>query len=141
MAQTDRIGWLGFLLRFLAALVLVFATYNPEGYSYFDWLLAKASGDWPLKTLAGIVLLIGWTVYLRATLRSLGGFGIFLTIAFFAALLWLLTDWGVIPRDSVRAMTYLVEVVISALLATGMIWSHVRRRLSGQMDVDEIEDN
>ncbi len=141
MAQTDKIGWLGFLLRFLAALVLVFATYNPEGYSYFDWVFGKAAGAWPLKTLVGIVLLIGWTVYLRATLQSLGGFGIFLTIAFFSALLWLLTDWGVIPRDSVQAVTYLSEVVISALLATGMIWSHVRRRLTGQVDVDEIDND
>lgn len=139
MAQTDKIGWPGFSVRFIFALVLVFATYNPEGYSYFDWLLKTDSGSWPLKALAGVVLVIGWTIYLRATLRSLGGFGMLLTIAFFAALLWLLTDWGIIPSDSVRAVTYLGEIVISALLATGMVWSHIRRRLTGQVDVDEIE--
>jgi len=141
MAQTDKIGWLGFAVRFLFALVLVFASYNPEGYSYFDWVFMQDSGSWPLKALAGVVLVIGWTIYLRATMRSLGGFGMFLAIALFATLLWLFTSWGVIPSDSVRAVTYMVEVVISALLATGMVWSHVRRRLTGQVDVDEIEAN
>ena len=29
--------------------------------------------------------------------------------------------------------------VIAALLAIGMSWSHIRRRLSGQYDTDEIE--
>lgn len=139
MTTTDKIGWLGFSVRFVVALLLVFASYNPEGYSYFDWVFANDSGSWPLKVLLGIVLVIGWTVYLRATMRSLGGFGVFLTIAFFTALLWLLTDWGIIPKDSVRAVTYMGEIVISALLATGMVWSHIRRRLSGQMDVDEID--
>ncbi len=39
------------------------------------------------------------------------------------------------------AVTYLVLFVIGAVLGTGMSWSHVRRRLSGQADVDEVEDN
>lgn len=139
MATTDKIGWPGFVLRFAAALILVFATYNPEGYSYFDWLFGNSAGNWPLKAFTGVILIIGWTIYLRATMRSLGGFGMFLTIAFFATLLWMLTNWGIIPSDSVRAVTYLGEIVISALLATGMVWSHIRRRLTGQVDVDEIE--
>jgi hypothetical protein len=34
----------------------------------------------------------------------------------------------------------MVLFVISALLAVGMTWSHIRRRLSGQFDIDDIED-
>jgi hypothetical protein len=83
--------------------------------------------------------LIGWTVYLRATLTSLGGFGIFLAMAFFASLLWLLTYWGILPAGSIRAISYMVLFVIAALLATGMSWSHIRRRVSGQVDVEEID--
>lgn len=33
----ERFSWAGLLFRFLAALLLVYATYNPEGYSFFHW--------------------------------------------------------------------------------------------------------
>lgn len=140
MAIVKEISWTGIGIRFLVALLLVFATYNPEGYSYIDWLAMKESGPLALKALVGVILVIGWTIYLRATLRSLGGFGMLLVIALMVTLLWLLITWNVIPYDSIRATTYMVEVVISALLAVGMVWSHIRRRLTGQVDVDEIEE-
>ena len=40
-----------------------------------------------MMALAGILLLIGWTIYLRATARSLGAFGLILAAAFFGTLL------------------------------------------------------
>lgn len=140
MATVKEISWAGIGIRFLVALLLVFATYNPEGYSYIDWLAMKEAGPLALKALVGVILVIGWTIYLRATLRSLGGFGMLLVIALMVTLLWLLITWNVIPYNSIRATTYMVEVVISALLAVGMVWSHIRRRLTGQVDVDEIEE-
>ena len=137
---TKNITLLGIGIRFLIALMLVFASYNPEGYSYINWIVKPDSGALALKIFIGIVLVIGWTVYLRATFSSLGGFGISLTIAFFAVLLWLLTSWGWLSAGSYRAVAYMVLFVIAALMATGMSWSHIRRRTSGQVDVDEIED-
>ena len=32
-----------------------------------------------------------------------------------------------------------IMVVISGVLATGISWSHIRRRMTGQVDVDEVE--
>ena len=77
------ITWQGILLRFLFAAILFFSTYNPEGYSYFDWALMNMSEITPLKIFAGIVLLIGWTIYIRATIRSLGIIGLILALGFF----------------------------------------------------------
>ena len=140
MATSTEMSWLGIGLRFLIAVLLVFLTYNPEGYSYIDWVFTKDSGPIPLKIFAGIVLLIGWAIYIRATRRSLGMIGIILAIAFFATLLWLLVDFNIIPADSVRAVTYIILFIIASLLATGLCWSHIRRRISGQVDVDDIQD-
>ena len=53
-------------------------------------------------------------------------------------LIWLMVDKGIIPADSIRAITYIVEFVLAAILSTGLTWSHVRRRLSGQMDTDDV---
>jgi len=137
----DRFTWLEFFARILIALVLVFVTYNPTGYSYYDWAIAELPAFSALKAFAGVVLLIGWTIFIRATSRSLGAFGVILALAFFGTLFWLVTQWGLIPADSVTAVTYIVLVVVAAVLGTGMSWSHIRRRLSGQADVDQVEED
>lgn len=137
---SKEITWAGIGWRFVAALVLVFCTYNPEGYSFVHWAGNTGQGPLALKIFVGIVLVIGWTIFIRATLGSLGGFGMLLVVALFASLLWLLTEWGVIPRGSFDVVAYMVLFVISALLAVGMTWSHIRRRLSGQFDIDDVED-
>ena len=139
MAVTKEISWAGIGIRFLVAMLLVFSTYNPEGFSYIDWLGMERTGPIALKALVGIILVIGWSIYLRATLRSLGGFGIVLVVALMITILWLLITWKIIPHNSMRAITYMTEFIISALLAVGMVWSHIRRRMTGQIDVDEIE--
>lgn len=90
--------------------------------------------------MSAIVLMIGWTIYIRATLRSLGAFGLSLAFAFFAIIIWWLVDIGLLGIDSVSIFTYIVLFLLAAILATGMSWSHIRRRMSGQSDVDDLED-
>ena len=48
-----------------------------------------------LLILAGLLLLIGKTIYLRATLRSISGFDMLLVLALVRALLWVLYDFRV----------------------------------------------
>ena len=136
----------GVLVRFIGAAVLVFTSYNPEGYSYFhwvwnSWIAGVISDDLPLKIFAGFVLLIGWTIFIRATLRSLGPFGLFLALGFFSALLWIVVYYELIPATSPRAITYIGLVVLCGVLTTGLSWSHIRRRITGQLDTDHVDDN
>ena len=142
MAQ--RLGWSGVFLRFLGALAIVFLTYNPTGYSYFNWIMPE--GDLsslhfgPLEALAGVLLLIGWVIFLRSTQRSLGNIGLILAIALVATLAWLLIDYGLVEAGSASAVTWIVLVCVAAVMAIGMSWSHIRRRLSGQVDVDDVDE-
>ena len=138
--MANQLTWGGFGLRWLFAIILVVATYNPEGYSYFDWVVRHAPHITPLKALTGVVLLIGWVIYLRATLRSLGPVGLVLAAGLFGTLLWLFIDLGWLTADSARAITYMAMFILSTVLAIGMSWSHIRRRLSGQLDVDDVEE-
>ena len=141
MAAYKGLTWSGFLLRFLAAFILVFSTYNPSKISYFHWVKENLTEPSPMMALAGILLLIGWTIYLRATARSLGAFGLLLAAAFFGTIIWLAIDWGLVHVDSVTAITYIILVIMCGILAIGISWSHIRRRMTGQVDVDEIEDD
>lgn len=131
-----------FIIRLLFALILVFATFNPSGYSFYHWILTgMETGFEPLMAFSGIVLLIGWVVYLRATITSLGLIGLLLAFAFFGTLLWMVIDWGIVPADSIQTITYIVLTLLSMVLAIGMSWSHIRRRISGQVDVNETDDD
>ncbi len=143
----EQFSWTGLLWRFLAALALVYASYNPMEVSFFHWALeplflpsgGAGSESIPLKFFAGVVLLIGWVVFLQATRRSLGLVGILLSVAFCGGLIWLLIDWKLFSAENLRTLTHLVLIVVSGVLAFGMSWSHITRRLSGQVDTDEVD--
>ena len=139
MARVE-FSWAHFFLRLVFALVLVGATYNPTDYSYFRWAIAPLPAFGPEQAVAGIVLLIGWIIFLRATLRSLGPIGIGLAVGLMAALIWVLFSWGVLSTENPTVLEYVVLVVISILLAVGMSWSYIRRRMTGQSDVDDIDN-
>lgn len=136
-----QITGIGIGIRFVFALLLVACTYNPTGYSYFHWFKAAASDFTPLLGLGGIALIIGWVIYIRATFRSLGLIGLILAALFFAFLIWLLIDLGVLSMDSVSALTWVVLILLAAVLCIGMSWSHIRRRMSGQVDTDDVGDD
>jgi len=131
----------GFGLRLLFAAALVFLTYNPSGYSFYHWLRRSIEADslGPLHLLAAVVLLIGWTIFVRATTRSLGAIGLILGSAFLGALVWVLIDFGLLAANSMTAISWIVEASLAVLLAIGMSWSYIRRRLSGQLDTDELD--
>jgi len=125
--------------RLLLAVVLVGLTYNPLGYSFFHWL----SGDLnnlidPVKAIAAIVLLIGWVILLRATFRSLGAPGMLLVVAALGTLMWLLFDKQVFDVRDAGVWKWVGTIGTALLLAIGTSWSHFRRRLTGQVDADDI---
>lgn len=139
MSTVSKFGWDSFIIRFIFATVIVFATYNPEGMSYYDWIREEFPAFTVYKGLIGVILIIGWIILMRATIGSLGAIGITLAAAFFGLLIWLIFDVFNIPTDSVRVLSYIVQVLIICVLSIGVSWSHIRRRISGQVDTDEIE--
>jgi len=145
MRMRDGLSWRGLLLRLLGAVALVYASYNPEGLSLYHWIVQPAvqgagiaTALTPFKVVAALLLVIGWAVFVQATRRSLGTRGTLLVIALLAAVVWLLSYWGVLALASSRAIAHVVLVAIAILLAVGMSWSHITRRLTGQVDTDEV---
>ena len=131
---------MGFLLRWLLAFVLLAATFNPTQWNYARWVSQNWADQMPLAVLVGLVLLVGYIIYLRATLRSIGAFGMLLVAALAAALLWVAYDYDLLSLEDPKFNTWLGLVVLSLVLGIGLNWSIVRRKLSGQADVDDVED-
>ncbi|GMV09184.1 MAG TPA: DUF6524 family protein [Gemmatimonadaceae bacterium] len=139
---TESVSWGGVALRVVAAAILVFATYNPEGFSYFHWAIAPLrqgvrSFD-AAKFLVGTLLAAGWVVYVQATRRSIGLAGAVLITAICAGVIWLLISRNVMTASSGKGVARLVLAAVSIVLGIGMSWSHFSRRLSGQGDTDIV---
>ena len=135
---------MGFVLRWLFAFVLVAATYNPTSWNYVSWAASNwttgnFSNQLPLTLLFGLILIVGYVIYINATLRSIGLFGMLLLLAVVATLLWFLWDRGWLSLQNASINTWLGLLVLSAILGIGMTWSIVSRRISGQIDVDETD--
>ncbi len=126
------------MVRWLAAMFAVFATYNPSGYSYLHWITDTAGGQWAFKVTAGLALVIFYVVYFRATIRSIGVIGMGLTVSMLGAGTWVLVDAGIIDLDAPAVMSSVVLFGLASLIAVGISWSHIRNRVSGQIDSDDI---
>ncbi len=138
---TKSITLSGIGTRFAIALFLVLITWNPIDLNYIDWARAYWSTHPPVVFLLGVALLISWVVFLRATIRSLGPIGITLAVAMAGGILWLILDLGLVQLANGTAIAWILLVLLAAILAAGMSWSHLRRRWAGQADVDDLDDN
>lgn len=131
---------MGFVLRWVFAFVLLAATFNPTEYNYVSWVTRYGDQNLSIAVLVGLVLLIGYIIYLRATLRSIGAFGMALVLAVVGALLWVLYDLGILKLDDQSFLTWLGIAALATVLGIGLSWSHVRRALSGQADMDDVDE-
>lgn len=128
---------MGFLLRWAFAFVLLAATYNPTAWNYLRWVEANWATQTPLAVLIGLVLLGVYVVFLTAVLRGIGALGVVLVLAVAAALVWVLWDYGWLDLENPSANTWIVIAALSLVLAVGIYWGILWRRLTGQVEVDD----
>ncbi|WP_291737367.1 DUF6524 family protein [Leisingera sp. F5] len=131
---------MGLFFRWMFAFALLALTYNPTQWNYVRWSVDNYESRLSIAVLAGLLLAIGYIIYLRATIRSIGGFGMFLVLSVVAALLWVLYDLGLLQLDNPTVNVWLGILALSVVLGIGLSWSHVRRALSGQADMDDVDE-
>jgi len=127
--------------RWLASLVLVFATWNPSGHSWLHWVLGSLSASQlgAIHFLTGAVLVAGWAIFMVATRRSLGNMGMIIVLLLVGCFLWFLSEIGLLRAQSATAVIWLAQFALATLLAVGLSWSLIWRRLSGQLEVDDSD--
>jgi hypothetical protein len=126
-----------FSVRWLGCIVLMLATYNPYSSSYYHWITAD-SDHASLQVLVGLLLLIFHVVVIVATVRSIGVVGIGLVTALFSSAAWVLIDNRVVAVENTRAVVLVQLIVIASVYGVGVSWSHIRNRLSGQVDSTDV---
>lgn len=130
----------GIVIRYLFALALVCLSWNPSPYCYTKWALNNWEEMAPFVMFSGLILTIAWVVFLRASARSLGWFGAVLAVAVAGSILWMIIDFGLIDPANETTLAWVLLTLLAAVLTAGMSWSLLRRRWTGQIDVDDVED-
>jgi hypothetical protein len=130
------ISWSGVLVRLMLALVLVLATYNPTGYSFYHWISAPPTGVTAVKAFASVVMAIGWIVCLRTAYVALGVLGVVLVVALLATFVWLLVDMRLLEATGTTALTWIGLVIFGVVLGIGLSWALIRARATGQIEVE-----
>src|SRR5690606_23764580 len=125
---------------------------NPTGTSFVHWVIlplfgrgtphlagtVAAEGEAPIKFLVGLILLVGWVIYIQATRRSLGLVGALLVAAITGAVVWLLTAYRIVATTG-PAIAHINLVGVALLLTVGMSWCHLSRELTGQIGTDTVD--
>ena len=130
---------MGIVLRWLGAFALLAATFNPTPYNFVRWSQANWETQMPLTVLLGLILGVGYIIYVGATFRSLGAFGMLVIAALCGAVVWVLIDWGMLSLGNSNLTVWLGIFALSLILGIGLSWSILRQRLSGQATVDEVD--
>lgn len=131
--------WASFVIRWLAISALVFATYNPSGYSYLHWLGTWQTDLVALKIATGLIIVgLFWLIAFAAwlTLRLVGLLLLLATLVSLAAAAWQL---GFISPTS-TALQFLLLGVIATHLTIGVSYAHIRYRLTGQLQSRILEE-
>ena len=129
------VSFSGALVRIVLALVLVFTTFNPTGYSLFHWITAAPVAVTPGKVLALIALAIGWLICLRTAFIAMGRLGLALGVALFGVLVWFLVDHELVSLSG-SGIVWVGLTVVGLLLGLGLSWSLLRAQATGQIEVN-----
>ena len=131
-----RISSLGLLTRLVGAIGVVLLTYNPTGYSFYQWVLRDLAHMTSVRAFAGALLLVGWVICIRAAFVSLGRIGLVLSALVLGTLVWVLTDYGFVDPDRPALLSWISLISIGVILGIGLSWSLLRARVTGQVEVD-----
>ncbi len=122
----------GILVRALICFFVVFATWNPTGYSFVSWAHSSPWATAPEIAAAGALLVALHILFIRIAWLSLGPDGISASLAILLAGLLTLHEFNAIDLWQSDAWPYVFLVGLSLVLAIGMTWSLLKRRIVGQ---------
>ena len=62
------------------------------------------------------------------------------TTLLLAALVWVAYDFGLLDVKDPGVMQWIVLLAIGFILGVGLSWSIIRRMISGQADMDDVDE-
>jgi hypothetical protein len=131
---------LAFLIaRFLFSLGLVFATYNPTGYSFYHWIADFGAGPPSAKAVVALALVMIYYAIFRVVFSAFRRSGMIMgglaALLFATELARIAARWRSHPSWDfyVLLSEYVTLCGVAIVIALGVSWSHLMERLTGQL--------
>lgn len=121
---------MGFFSRWIYAFVLIAVTYNPTSFNYLSWAQLNYENELPMTVFLGLIIGLGYSISLRTIFRAVGWIGSMVLFVLMLTLLWVLDDWGLLAPGNQPMLIWAGILAFSALLAVGLSWDLVRRRVA-----------
>lgn len=118
----------------LFTLVLVYATWNPTGYSMTEYVM-WSDGRRAVRFFVAVVLLAVYAFYLHETFLTFNYKGAIIFVLFVAGVLWLAVDFGVLSAASTGAWRWLAPGIFALLLTVGLQGNRIYRNATGRVPV------
>tara|TARA_E500000075_G_scaffold133677_1_gene148214 strand:- start:1058 stop:1489 length:432 start_codon:yes stop_codon:yes gene_type:complete len=136
----NHFTWHHMLARFLFSAFLVFGTYNPFGFSFFDWATSSDANMIIPKIFVGLLLVMAYRLVLVSSFLALGITGSLLLAATIIMLLASLVQFGLIPL-SVQATQIIFPLGFAIFLGVGLSYSGIVQRVSRQTQANALRDS
>ena len=128
-----------FLVRFLLSLALVFATYNPTGYSVYHWITNVGGGPLSLKVVVVLALVMLYYAIFRVVFAAFRRSGLIVAglvaVLFVTGLVLILAPRGSRPFGHFNTLLiqYIILFAMAIVVSFGISWSHLIEQLTGQL--------
>jgi hypothetical protein len=125
------------IARLLLSLLLVFATYNPSGYSAYHWLFGP-TGPVSLKLAVLVAFAGAYYAAFRIVFSAFRWSGLIAALATLALFGLAVASGGGEPDRQgdgldVALLQYALLIAVSVVMAVGLTWSYLIERLTGQL--------
>ena len=127
-----------FLVRWLLCAFVVFATYNPSGYSLFHWLQSSGSDYLAIKAVLFIALFWIYLTIISIARVAVGPRGLYAAVIAVVLLFYGLMDIDNSSETILSFLRYIQLVTLATALAIGVTWSKMRSTLVGQKTVRRL---
>jgi hypothetical protein len=116
---------------------LCYAVWNPSDYCYYHMVKSTdVSGS--TKLLLGVLLVIIFGIFIKATFSSLGRVGLGLYLLLIAVIIYFLADHDMLKADNIGTLGNLAPFLFALLLAIGSQGAKIYRAITGtgQVHID-----
>jgi hypothetical protein len=135
--STSRFDWRAVVARALFSLFIVFAVYNPTGYSYAHWVAQGFAWFWA-KLATGALLLIMLLMLWRTARGVLKTRGMMLVLAFCIGSGFTLAPLTGVALLDPRVLVLWALLSLAALFTAALSYSPLHHRLGGISHTEEI---
>ncbi len=127
-----------FLVRWLLCASVVFASYNPSGYSLFHWQQSSGSDYLAIKAVLFIALFWIYLTILSIVRVAVGTRGLYTAVIGVVLLFYGLMDIDNSSETVLSFLRYIQLVTLATALAIGITWTKIRSTLVGQKTVRRL---